>query len=116
MKSGIFTILISLCSLSLMSQKSIVVDINFVLESMESYKSAQNQLDQIASSWRQDIAEEYDKIKSMYNKYQTEQVLLSDEKRKERENEIMEAEAETLDQPVGGNDNGDPDDENNNKT
>ena len=34
----------------------------------------------------------YDEIKSMYNKYQAEQVLLSDEMRKKREDEIMEAE------------------------
>ena len=35
---------------------------------------------------------EYDQIKALYNKYQAEQVLLSEEARKQKENEITERE------------------------
>ena len=79
---------------SLNAQKIAVVDINGILENMAEYKTAQDQLDNIASVWRQEIAQEYDKIKSLYNKYQAEQVLLSDEVRKQKEEEIMNKEQE----------------------
>ncbi len=74
---------------SLSAQRIAVVDINAVLESLSEYQTAQQELDKIAAEWRQEIAKEYDVIKSMYNKYQAEQVLLSDEVRKQREEEIV---------------------------
>ena len=81
------------CSLmitaSAMSQQLAIVDIAAVLESMSEYTAAQQELDRVAATWNQEIAQEYDKIKSMYNKYQAEQVLLSDEMKKLREEEIM---------------------------
>jgi outer membrane protein len=76
------------------AQRIAIVDINAVLEGMDDYETAQSELDRIASEWRQEIAQEYDKIKALYNKYQTEQVLLSDEARTEREDEIMEMETQ----------------------
>ena len=74
------------------AQRIAVVDINQVLESLPEYQQAQRDLDKQAASWRQEIAQEYDVIKSMYNKYQAEQVLLSDEVRKQREEEIVNKE------------------------
>ncbi len=74
------------------AQRIALVDIGKVLESMSDYQAAQKQLDQMAAKWRQEVDQEYDKIKSMYNKYQSEQVLMSDEMRAKREEEIMKAE------------------------
>lgn len=86
----LFTLLIGLATLSTtQAQRFVIVDINAVLEKLPEYQRAQKELDDVASTWRQQIAEEYDKIKSLYNKYQAEQVLLSDEARTERENEII---------------------------
>ncbi|NJK84535.1 MAG: OmpH family outer membrane protein, partial [Saprospiraceae bacterium] len=51
-------------------------------------------LDKQAAQWRQEIAQEYDRIKGMYNKYQAEQVLLSDDARRQREEEIMNSETQ----------------------
>lgn len=78
----------------LSAQRVALVDVNEILENLDDYKAAQNEIDKISAQWRQEIAQEYDKIKSMYNKYQAEQVLLSDEVRTEREEEIMEKEKE----------------------
>jgi len=74
------------------AQKIAYVDVNKVLDSMDDYKLAQKKIDDEAAKWRREIAEEYDVIKGMYNKYQAEQVLLSDEVRKQREDEIMKKE------------------------
>ncbi len=79
------------------TQRTAVVDIDEILTSMPDYQKAQDQLDQIAEQWRQEIAQEMDKVKSMYNKYQAEQVLLSDEMKREREDEIMAKEKEVRD-------------------
>ncbi|MCC7245088.1 MAG: OmpH family outer membrane protein [Saprospiraceae bacterium] len=77
---------------STFAQRIAFVDVTAVLESLPEYQKAQEQLDKIATSWRQEIAQEQDKIKGMYSKYQAEQVLLSEEMKKSREEEIMNKE------------------------
>ena len=79
---------------SVSAQKIALVDINEVLESLPDYQEAQQEIDRIAAEWRQEIAQEYDKIKSMYNKYQAQQVLLSEEAQKQKEDEIVAKETE----------------------
>jgi outer membrane protein len=77
------TLLLSLAMISFASaQRIAVVDVTAVLESLPEYQKAQEQLDKIATAWRQEIAQEQDKIKGMYSKYQAEQVLLSEEMKK----------------------------------
>ena len=74
------------------AQKIAVIDINAVLQELPEYLQAQQELDRIAAEWNQEIANEYDKIKSLYNKYQAEQVLLSDDIKAQREEEIVQKE------------------------
>ena len=85
---GIFTAF----ALQSEAQRIAIVDINALLESVPEYQEAQTEIDKIAAAWQQEIAQEYDKIKSMYNKYQAEQVLLSEDVRRQREDEIMNKE------------------------
>lgn len=79
-------------SLASYAQRIAIVDVASILENLDEYKAAQNEIDDLSAQWRQDIAKDYDQIKSMYNKYQAEQVLLSDESRKQREDEIVDFE------------------------
>ena len=74
------------------AQSIAVIDINDVLNSMDDYRQAEAALDAEASKWRQEIAEEYDKIKSLYNKFQAESPLLTNEMKVQKENEIIEKE------------------------
>lgn len=74
------------------AQRIAIIDVNAILESNDNFINAQKEIDKVSAGWRQEIAQEYDKIKSMFNKYQAEQVLLSDEVKVQRENEIMEME------------------------
>ncbi|MDZ4749268.1 MAG: OmpH family outer membrane protein [Saprospiraceae bacterium] len=82
---------------SVSAQRIAIVDITRVLQEMPDYQAAQVELDKIAAEWRQQIALEYDQIKAMYNKYQAEQVLLSEDQRKKKEEEIMEREKQVRD-------------------
>ncbi len=98
LKRGFFLLGLAMAlSFTAHAQRIAVVDVNKILENIDEYQAAQQELDQIASKWRQDIAQEYDKIKGMYNSYQAEQVLLSDEARRQREEEIMAKEKEVRD-------------------
>ena len=67
------------------AQRIASVDINQILESLDEYKTAQDNLDKVAAQWRQDIAQEYDQIRGLYNRYQAEQVLMSDDARAKKE-------------------------------
>lgn len=93
MKKYILPIIFGLASVvSMQAQKIAIVDVTNILNSMPEYEQAEKELDRVAAEWRQNIAEEYDKIKSMYNKYQAEQVLMSEDMKMKREDEIVEKE------------------------
>jgi Outer membrane protein len=76
------------------AQRIAYVDVTAVLESLPEYQKAQEQLDKVATAWRQEIAQEQDKVKGLYSKFQAEQVLLSEEMKKQREEEILNKEKE----------------------
>ena len=82
---------------SAQAQKIAFCDVNQILETITEYQSAEEEVDRLAARWRQEIAQEYDVIKGMYNRYQAEQVLLSDEARQQREDEIMNKEKQVRD-------------------
>jgi outer membrane protein len=93
MKKFLLSAALSLVTLfTLSAQRIAYVDVNRILESIDEYTESQRELDQLAGRWREEIAKEYDQIKSMYNRYQAEQVLLSDEARRQKEDEILEKE------------------------
>jgi outer membrane protein len=79
---------------NIQAQKIAIVDINEVLSSLPEYQNAQTELDRIAAEWRQEIAQEFDKVKSMYNKFQAEQVLLSADDKTKKEEEIIKKESD----------------------
>jgi outer membrane protein len=79
------------------AQKIAVVNLEEILQAMPEYRKAQDELEKISTAWRQEIANEQDKIKSMYNKYQAEQVLMNEDMRRAKEEEIMNKEKEVRD-------------------
>lgn len=86
--------IITLFSFAMQAQRIAIVDVQAVLSSLPEYEQAQNEIDVVAKAWQQEIAQEYDKIKSMYNEYQAEQVLMSAEMKTKKEDEIMNKEKE----------------------
>jgi len=74
------------------AQRIAIVDVNEVLENLPAYTKAQDEIDVIAKAWQQEIAQEYDKIKSSYNEYQAEQVLMTAEMKTKKEEDIMNKE------------------------
>lgn len=93
-KLSIAVIVFSFLSLALQGQRVAIVDVNDILENLDDYQAAQNEIDEVTAKWRQNIAQEYDKIKSLFNRYQAEKVLLSEDAKMEREEEITNKERE----------------------
>ncbi|WP_116126512.1 OmpH family outer membrane protein [Lewinella sp. IMCC34183] len=76
----------------LSAQKIASIDMERILSSITEYQDAQEQLDQLAAKWQQEINQEYDAIKGLYNKYQAEQVLMTDDQRSAQEEAILDRE------------------------
>ena len=86
---GVF---LSMLVFSSNAQRVAIIDVNDILESLPEYKTAQVELDKVAKQWRQTIIQEQDKVKSLYNEYEAEAVLLTEDMKKQKEDEIIEAE------------------------
>lgn len=79
-------------SASLMAQRYCVVDTKYILENIPEYGAAQKQLDAISEQWQKEIDTKYQELDKMYRNYQAEQVMLTDDMKKRREDEIMNKE------------------------
>lgn len=94
MKSKFFLLL--LCSILYSNysgaQKFSYVDSQYILENIPDYKSAQQQLDKASLGWQKEIEAKFSEIEKMYKDFQAESILLTDEMKKKREEEILEKE------------------------
>ncbi len=76
------------------SQKNAFVNTEYILDNIPEYHDAQDELDEWSTKWQKEIENIYNEIESLYKKYQAEKVLLPDEVKKQREDEIIKKEAE----------------------
>jgi len=74
------------------AQKYAFVDTDYILNRIPSYKAAQEQLDNLSKEWQAEVEGKYSEIEKMYKDYQTEQVLLNDEMKAKREEDIVNKE------------------------
>ncbi len=76
------------------AQKFAFVDTDYILNNIPAYKSAQDQLDKLSETWQKEVENQYAEIEKMYQNYQAERVLLSEDMRRKREDEIVNKEKE----------------------
>ncbi|HEY9343148.1 MAG TPA: OmpH family outer membrane protein [Hanamia sp.] len=79
------------------AQRYAVIDSKYILEKLPEYKEAQQKLDQFSKMWQQEIDKKSADLDRMYKEYDAEQVMLSDELKKKREDEIYNNEKELRD-------------------
>lgn len=89
MKRFILFSLISLLSLGVWAQKFAYVDTEYILKKIPSYKAAQEQLDKLSEQYQKEIEEKYAEVDKMFKDYQAEKVLLTEEMKKKREDDII---------------------------
>ena len=87
-------IIVTLFALPLASlgQKFAFVDTEYILSRIPTFKAAQEQLDRIATQYETEVQEKYQELDKMFQEFQAEKVLLTDEMRSKRETEMMEYE------------------------
>lgn len=73
---------------TLQAQKYGYVNTQYILEKMPEYKEAQKKLDELSEQWQKEIETKYGEIEKMWQAYQKEKILLPEEERSKREDEI----------------------------
>lgn len=76
------------------AQKIGYIDSEYILSNIPEYKAAQAEMDKISVDWQKEIEAKYAEIDKLYKIYQAESVLLTDDMKKKRENEIINKEKE----------------------
>jgi outer membrane protein len=76
------------------AQKFGYVDTDFILSKIPDYRKAQDEIDRLSAAWQKEIEEMQKGVEGMYNAFEAEQMLLTEEMRQERMAEIEKKEAE----------------------
>lgn len=76
------------------SQKFAIVDSEYILQNIPEYQDAQNQLDEYAENQQAEIEKRFSQIDALYRKYQADAVLLPEDMKRKREDEIISKERE----------------------
>lgn len=79
------------------AQKFAFIDTEYILNKIPSYKAAQEQINKLSEQYQKEIEDRYASIEKLYNNYQAEKVLLTEDMKKKREDEIISKEKETKD-------------------
>ncbi|HLK27888.1 MAG TPA: OmpH family outer membrane protein [Puia sp.] len=79
------------------AQRYAIVDTKYILAKMPEYTEAQKKLDQQSEVWQKEIDDKQEVLSKMYKDYEAEQVMLSDDLKKKREDEIFNREKEVRD-------------------
>ena len=92
MKKYLFIAFLLCTTFGAFAQKFAYVDTEYILKHLPEYKSSLNQLNVLSGQWQQQVDNNFTEIDKMYKAYQADQVLLTEDMRKRRENEIIEKE------------------------
>lgn len=79
------------------AQKYAIIDTRYILDKMPEYTAAQKQLDEIAAGWQKEIDDKQTELDRLYREFDVEQVMLTDELKKKRENQLFIKEKELRD-------------------
>jgi outer membrane protein len=84
-------------NLAAQGEQVVLVDMDYIMNAIPAYETANEQLDQISKKWQKEVEAILVEVQTMYKNYQTELVFLSDEMKKKREDEIIAKEKEAND-------------------
>ena len=96
MKKLLFIALIAL-PMSVFAQKYALVDMEYILKNVPAYERANAQLNQISKKWEGEVEAILKEAETMYKKFQSESVFLSDAQKQKTEEAIMSKEKEASD-------------------
>jgi len=97
MKTFLFAVLFSFAALASNAQRYAVIDSKYILDKIPEYKDAQRKLDQFSELWQQELDQKQAALDKMFKDYDAEQVMLPDNLKKKREDELYNKEKELRD-------------------
>lgn len=91
MKKTLFLIglLMALTMGTTYAQKYALIDMEYILERIPTYESANKQLETFSKQWQSEIDTEVETVNAMYKKYQADMSFLAGDEKTKRENEIV---------------------------
>ena len=93
MKKLVFlTAIFFFAAMMMQAQKFAYVDTQYILDNIPEFAEAQSQLDDLSAQWQKEIEAKFAEVDKMYKDYQTQSVLLPDDMKKKKEQEIVEKE------------------------
>jgi len=97
-KRNIFCLLLAVLSGFAVAQSGAAkfgyVDTDYILGQIPEYKAAQSELDKTSINWQKEIETKFQEIDKLFKALQADAILLTDDMKKKRENEIMNKENE----------------------
>jgi len=78
-------------------QKYAFVDTEYILNNIPEYTDAQALLDDLSAEWQKEIEAKFQEIDKLYREYQAESILLPEDLKKQKENEIVQKEKDAKD-------------------
>ena len=97
MKTFLFAVILSLTAVTVNAQRYAVIDSKYILGKMTDYTEAQKKLDEFSALWQQELDQKQAAVDKMYREYDAEQVMLHDNLKKKREDELYNKEKELRD-------------------
>jgi len=97
MKTLLFVALFSIASVTVQAQRYAVIDSKYILEMIPDYKNAQKRLDEFSQVWQQELDQKQAAVDKMFKDYDAEQVMLPDNLKQKREDELFNKEKELRD-------------------
>jgi len=76
------------------AQKYAYVDTEYILGNVPEYADAQQQLDDLSVKWQKDIEKQFQIIDQLYKQYQADAVLMPEDMKQQKEEEIIRKEKE----------------------
>ncbi|MEO6583857.1 MAG: OmpH family outer membrane protein [Ferruginibacter sp.] len=83
--------------LTVTAQRYAIIDSKYILDKIPDYRDAQKRLDQFSELWQVEIDQRQAALDRMFKNYDAEQVMLPDELKKKREDELFNKEKELRD-------------------
>jgi len=88
-KTFLITAILLIASVSSFAQKFAYVDSEFILENIPEYADAKAEVDELSIQWQRDIEAKFSEIDQLYKSFKAEAVLLPDDIKNKREEEIV---------------------------
>lgn len=79
------------------AQKVAIVDTKYILDKIPDYKAAQKKLDQLSEQWQREVDLKNTEVEKMYRDFEAEQVMLSEDLKRKREDQLFNKEKELRD-------------------